>query len=586
MTPDQKRAAGKGVVGYLRVSAAGQTEGWSLGSQEQAIRAWAARHRLPVIALEQAPEGHESGARAFDDRRGWQAIERHIASGQVGWIAVAAIDRLSRDLGDMADRVRMWIELDIAIVAPAQGYDQVEGIGPFLLHLWGCLADHERKRLLGRILPGMQARLEAGLPLGTQPYGYRVVTESSVAGQRPRRHLVPDPETAPVVERIFAQALANPSWGSRRLAQWAGSQWPQASWSPGRLAKMLANPIYRGDLDSSVGTTAVTRTGNHPAIISPGEFARVQQLCEQRQRDRQDGFSAVHASSWLGGIAHCGRCGGEVGWRSGAAGTYGCLGSRGANGQHGCGAVWPADIETFVWRAIERVLEQDVRALRQMAATAIDRLPGLLDQRRQKAHAEQTEIARHLDALTERLVADSLSADAYNAEVRTLTQRRQAAQALLAETDGWTYLARLVAAREGAHSGAWRWVPVQAAVNQLDMPERRRLLRAVATRVTLQDAAHVGSLDGPSEDPAQGRFQGVTLTLPQATGGVSVIALGMAKLLAQRPGWDMGRTLTVTGWVRSDTPQGPRWRHASGQVLDLQPMSEAADAPCTATKTT
>ena len=81
MRPEQKRAAGKGVVGYLRVSSPGQTDGWSLGSQEQSIRDWAARHAIPIIAIEVAPDGCESGALSFDDRAGWQAVERHIATG-------------------------------------------------------------------------------------------------------------------------------------------------------------------------------------------------------------------------------------------------------------------------------------------------------------------------------------------------------------------------------------------------------------------------------------------------------------------------------------------------------------------------
>ena len=268
MTPAHKRAAGKGVVGYIRVSSAGQTEGWSLGSQEQSIRDWAERHTIHLIAIEVAPDGCESGATAFDDRVGWLAVESHIATGRVGWIAVAAIDRLSRDLGALADRVRRWIEHDIAIVAPAQGYDQLEGVGPFMLHLWGAMADHERKRLLGRVLPGMEARLHAGLPLGTQPYGYRVAVDAPVNGQRPRRHLVPDPVTAPVVAMLYQQALARPDWGDRRLATWAAQQWPTESWSPGRIANTLTNPIYTGVLRSAVRKESVLLLDNHPAIVS------------------------------------------------------------------------------------------------------------------------------------------------------------------------------------------------------------------------------------------------------------------------------------------------------------------------------
>ncbi|MBN8523860.1 MAG: recombinase family protein [Planctomycetes bacterium] len=555
MTPDQKRAAGKGVVGYVRVSAAGQTDGWSLGSQAQAIRDWAAKHHLPIIAIEQAPDGHESGAIAFDDRVGWQAVERHIATGRVGWIAVSAIDRLSRDLQSLADRVRDWIERDIAVVAPTQGYDHVDGIGPFLLQIWGTLADHERKRLIGRILPGMQARLAGGLPLGTQPLGYQVACDTPVTGQRSRKHLVPDPDTGPIITSLFQQALAQPDWGDRQMAAWAKQQWPSHSWSVGRVAKILANEIYVGVLRSTVQGVETLILDNHPPLVDPTDFTTVQAARRQRAQDRRAGFNAVHAISWLGGIVRCGCCGGTVTWRaftareltaartSGQAsdtGRYVCSGG-GAAGDgvptHGCGATWPQGIETFVWRAVERLLEADVHTLHAMAQEAVDTLPSLLDERRRRAQAELERIAVEEVRATDDLASGSLSAEAYARVVDAHAQARQATQALLAETDGLTYLARLIAVQDGSAGGMWRWIPFQAAFITLSMPERRRLLRAMAKRITLVDPAVFATMQ---EDQAAGRFLGVTVDAWRVDGVASPIAHGMARMLAHHPGWDVG----------------------------------------------
>lgn len=581
MTPDQKRAAGKGVVGYLRVSSAGQTDGWSLASQEQAIREWAARYAIPIIAIEVAPDGCESGATAFDERTGWQAVERHIATGMVGWIAVASVDRLSRDLGALAERVRQWHDQDIAIVAPAQGYGLPEGVGPFMLHIWGAMADHERKRLLGRILPGMQSRLQAGLPLGTQPYGYRVHVDAPVAGQRPRRHLMPDPVTAPVVAAIYQQALAQPEWGDRRMAGWAAQQWPAESWSPGRIAGLLSNPIYAGVLRSAVRDQSVLLLENHPAIVSASEHGRVQAIREQRKRDQASGINAVSAMSWLGGIVRCGRCGGQVTWRSfpvqaGAShppsGQYSCTGLASAPGTtssgHGCGTVWSQYIEAFVWRAVERLLEGEAGLLRRMVSQAIDQLPGFLDDRRQRAAAEEATIEAEVERLTEDLADGHLDSVAYATAIERCAARRSAARELLRETDGWTYLSRLITLQDGPHAGRLRWITVQESWGRLARSEQRRLLRALSSTITLQDPRKIGALDGPGEQPELGIFTGVTIVRPSMDGAASVIALGMARLLVTNPGHDLAGGLERCGWSTRDDVDGVRSWEFGREVSD------------------
>ena len=594
MSPAHKRAAGKGVVGYVRVSAAGQTDGWSLGNQEQVIRAWAAEHALPIIAIEQAPDGHESGATAFDDRAGWQAVERHIASGRVGWVAVAAIDRLSRDLAALAGQVRLWHDQDIAIVAPAQGYGQLEGIGPFLLHIWGLLADHERKRLLARVLPGMQERLHSGLPLGTQPYGYRVVTDQSLPGQRPRRHLEPDPATAPRVRALYQQALAQPTWGDRRLAAWATEHLPGESWSPGRVAKLLSHPVYAGVLRGSVNGEPVVLLDNHPAIIPPADLHRVQEQRRLRREDRVAGLNAGAAVSWLGGIATCCVCGGGVIWRSTpgrSGGHYACQGGHraapDAAPRGACGATWEISIETFVWRAIERLLEQDVATIRRLGAEALDRLPACLDERRAVAQADlqAADVAEQRE--TDDLARGALTPEAYAAAVTLRESRRAAARAQLTETDGLTYLARLIVVREGATGGRWRTVPIIEAMAHLDRAEQRRVLRSLATTVVLQDPRQIGSLDGPGEDPAAGRFTGVTLRGINRSAGTDGLAAAMARMLVHHPGYDLDRGLVDHGWIRQNLDGRVGWRQeyaADGVVLafgDIQPApaSVISDSP-------
>ena len=261
--------------------------------------------------------------------------------------------RSDDDLGQLADRVRDWSERDVAIVAPGLGYGDPAGVGPFLLHLWGMLAEHERGRLLGRVIPGMHARLAAGLPLGRQPLGYRVDSAASVPGQRPRRHLVPDPDIGPIITALFAQAAAHPDWGDRRMADWAAERWPELTWSHGRIRGILSNEVYAGVLRGRLLRETVLLLDNHPPLVDPVQFAHLQTLRRQRATDAADGVRAVGVTSWLGGIARCERCGGQVTWRSdhrndpstagsGSAGGYRCTGGAPPH-RHGCEAAWSSD---------------------------------------------------------------------------------------------------------------------------------------------------------------------------------------------------------------------------------------------------
>lgn len=582
MTPEQKVAAGMGVVGYLRISSRGQTEGWSLEQQERAIRDWAQKQGIGVIAIESAPDGFEGGAVGFDDRAGWQAVERHVATGRVGWIAVAAIDRLSRDLGQLSARIATWEDQGIAIVAPGLGYGDPAGVGRFLLQLWGMLAEHERARLISRILPGMAARLQAGLPLGPLPLGYRVEAAAAVPGQRTARRLVPDPATAPVVVALFRQAVAQPTWGDRVMARWAERQWPQLGWTHGRVAGILENGIYTGVLRGSVQGEAVVILDNQEPLVTAAEFAQVQALRAQRARDLERGLNAVSASSWLGGIVCCGNCGGRVTWQtftrpdggavrgdSAHRGRYVCSGrrARAAEGPAapGCGRVWEQGIETFVWRAVAYQLEQGRDDLRALVDEAVERMPSLLDERRRQAAAQRAAADVDEERLTDDLAAGRIAQETFFAACERLGAQRAAAQVLLEETDGWSYLARLVTVQDGPGGGSKRWLSIPDAWGMLDAAERRRLLHAVAERVVLTDPVALGAREA-AEDPVAGRFTGVSVTGWSGPTGRSALAVGLARALVQRPGWDWEAGLRATGWEPEPETGGTQWRQREGEA--------------------
>ena len=586
MTPAQKIAAGKCAVGYMRVSSREQTDGWSLKRQEAEIRAWAQQNNIPLIAVVTAPDGWESG-KDFDDRVGWKLVEEHLAGGTVGWIVVAAIDRLSRNLSQLAERMRTWENLDIAVVAPGIGYGDPAGVGRFFLHLHGLLAEHERERLIGRVLPGMKARVAAGLPLGRLPMGYRLVAEPVHEHQKSQVRMAPDPATAPIVTALFEYALRHPEMGDRRLAVWAKQRWPLESWSPGRITSILTNPVYMGLLAVSIGTDDVNRHDNHPPLLPVLDFLRLQSLRQQRAGDSARGLDAVRAASWLGGIVRCGKCGGSVTWREGvslssslsspprsllsdASGRYEC---RGQAASHGCGTVWSKDIEILVQRALECLLENEAGCLRELARNAVEQLPAQLDERRKQADADLTAISAAEIRMTTELAEGRMDGGAYAKAIESLNLRRTAAETLLTAIDGWTYLAQLIMLRDGPGAGTLRWVTIQEAMLRLSLPEKRRLLHALSPSITLEPPGSIGGLDGPGEDHQRGIFTGVRFDEVTLAGPISVIAQGMSRLLATEPGHDVAGGLERWGWTPQENVTGTKtWTQgesASDAILSI-----------------
>lgn len=92
-------------VGYCRVSTVEQARhGWSIGQQEDAIRARAVRDGLTVLAVFR--DAGRSG-RTMQGRPGLLALLRLVAQGGVGVVIAKSLDRLARTINH-AFGLRYW----------------------------------------------------------------------------------------------------------------------------------------------------------------------------------------------------------------------------------------------------------------------------------------------------------------------------------------------------------------------------------------------------------------------------------------------------------------------------------------------
>ena len=205
-----------------------------------------------------------------------------------------------------------------------------------------------RTRIRVRTAMAAQAREQGRYLGGRPPYGYRLAdagphpNKAHAAWGRRAWRLEPDPDTAPVVEWIFAQRLAGHSLArvTRALTE-AGIPCPSAAdpgrnahrsgkrWSLTTVRAILANPRYTGrqvwnrqptamDLidpaNTGLGHRQVQRWGlpdgwvisarpAHPALVSEEDFVAVQGIRAER------GGTVPGRCYRLAGLLRCGICG-------------------------------------------------------------------------------------------------------------------------------------------------------------------------------------------------------------------------------------------------------------------------------------
>lgn len=157
-------------VAYLRTSTAGQRNG--LEAQEHAVRDWAAREGVAVVAW--CRDVGVSGGAPLDRRPA--LVEALALLPGHALLVVHKRDRLCRDVA-VAVVVEREVERAGAAVVSTLG----EGTGDsaearLMRRLFDAVAEYERAMIRARIRRGLDAKRRRGEALGPRaPYGSRVV---------------------------------------------------------------------------------------------------------------------------------------------------------------------------------------------------------------------------------------------------------------------------------------------------------------------------------------------------------------------------------------------------------------------------
>ncbi|MFZ5827966.1 MAG: recombinase family protein [Bacillota bacterium] len=294
---------------YMRVSTEEQAaSGYSLAGQREKLELFA---QLQGYAI--GGWYRDDGVSAKDlNRPEFQRMMEEAQRGDV--ILVYKLDRLTRSVRDLDELLRRFEADGLHFRSVTEQFDTTTATGRLMIRMVGEFAQWERETIAERTAFGKQKKIAAGeWGGGRPPFGYTLEPSDRVKGGRTLMRLVPDPDSAPLVVKIFERYLAG--HGLRGIATWLNQEVGARS-AMGRrfdsikVGRILQNPMYLGVLHSGPrGEERRLIPSSHEPLVSAEIFERVQETFEMRKQmaPRQATGAFV-----LSGVARCGVCGGAI----------------------------------------------------------------------------------------------------------------------------------------------------------------------------------------------------------------------------------------------------------------------------------
>jgi DNA invertase Pin-like site-specific DNA recombinase len=265
-------------------------------SNEQAIRALGGRVGYVFEAL------NESGSTVFDSPKWIEALER-VRRGESAGVAVAYHDRLGRNTPEAYAYAAQLHLAGGVLIVNGRVLDQDDPQDRAMFGMAMVQAELTYDLARQRSLRTRAAVRERGIAVRV-PYGYRRnrgVDGQLVEAEADPKALVPDPATAPIVERIYRERAAGSSWRAISEALEAdGISSPGGGqvWTSSSLATLVGNRSYLGEV--TVGDHVTS--GAHQALVDA-------ELFEAARPGRKAPRTGKRVHGVAGGLLVCQSCG-------------------------------------------------------------------------------------------------------------------------------------------------------------------------------------------------------------------------------------------------------------------------------------
>ena len=442
---------------YTRVSD-DQRNGRSPAEQEAETRELCEREGWEVVEVLTDSAGASRHSRKA--RPGWERAKGLIAAEQIDVLVTWEASRAERKLTGVAELIELCAAHGVLISYKGRTYDPTHSRDRYYLGQDGVAAVLEADVTSERVLRAMRENAAEGRPHGRLPYGYR--REYEPAGKSRQPTLVrqyPDPDTAPVVRRIFTEYLSGR--GARSIAtdlNRDGIKPPRKSraWDEQMVRRILRNPAYCGRRTHHGELSDVTWDGWEPIMDIDTYERAVARLDRMGERNVRQSSRAHHL---LTGVARCGVCGsGMRALPRPNRMTYAC------RGEHACVGRSLDKLDLYVTgKVLERLSRRDVA----------DALADTPNPEAEAARATAAELRAELDEAFSLWQAKELSVGAYSRMEMDLKVR-------IAEADKVARRAVVPLDVDVPDSGLDEWW------DDLDDERRREIVAALLTAVVVR----------------------------------------------------------------------------------------------------
>ena len=312
---------------YCRISLddGGDNESMSISNQKLLLKDHA--EKLGMFQYEYYVDDGYTG-RNFN-RPSFRRMIADIEAGKVGCVITKDLSRLGRDYIEAGTYIEIFFpKHNVRYIAVTDGVDSLTSPELDITPFKNILNDMYSRDISKKVLAGRMTRSRQGKFCGgTQPYGLKRDPEE-------KGHLLIDPETAPVIRKIYDMALDG--WGCMRIAKRLMEDKAPIThvktqtecdvnyyyWSASRISHILRNPFYKGahlvcrthQKGIRSGTVDIIPREDweiiencHEAIVTPEEWDKVQELIDGRPAIMEG--NACPFYNIFHGIIYCATCG-------------------------------------------------------------------------------------------------------------------------------------------------------------------------------------------------------------------------------------------------------------------------------------
>ena len=263
------------------------------------------------------------------NRPSFQRMIADIEAGKVGCVITKDLSRLGRNYIEAGSYIEIFFpKHNVRYIAVTDGVDSLTRQEMDITPFKNILNDMYSRDISKKVLAGRMTRSRQGKFCGGQP-PLGLMRDPDEKG-----HLIIDPETAPIIRRIFELALDG--WGCMRIAkQLMDDKVPITrvkvntecdvnyySWGSARISHILRNPFYKGahlvcrthqkgirsntyDIIPREDWEVIENC--HEAIVTLAEWEQVQEIIDRRPTIMKG--NACPFYNIFHGVIYCATCG-------------------------------------------------------------------------------------------------------------------------------------------------------------------------------------------------------------------------------------------------------------------------------------